>query len=773
MRKTAAFALGVLLVLTLGYVVLHPSYMLVANWLGPVTGSSLLTVLTIIYLLMGDPLKFVALAVLWASVSFLGGLIVRRRVGAVLTMMLVFTFLLPVLLANAYGAYLNVSELAGMEQENPLELLPPLPSGLSIAQLAEAPIVGKVFETVLGMFQSGEMADPYSMMTGLAIQVGVGVLEKLLIIILATLIGVEVGVRIEPMFGPAFGSLKTMMSGGISPGASGTKVGATSLAWIFLLASSLLFSTPVVYASEGFYTENIGAMIDTLGRAYVGDMFVESEAIIDIDWGGEEAEGLIAAVVISQDGVKEILMTIPGFPEEFTSFITLLPPTMMVAVYVDASPEEASSRAEVVSSAFSDMLGADFSELLAFEPPPEMLSGPEGMQIPEFTLVIHQSTAELPDVAGSFLDKFSEHGGLAAIFDDVLSEGSFLPGAGEDACDIAALVSGFIDMETIGSMLPLDELPENVTETLPFDFTKPISFSGGVAYWEQGFETGAEGQSLDLLKLLGVDESVSFSEDSDMSIVLLAAPNGTDLGGKTVPNVKITTSLPPDDPKLEFIYGMLESMGLINLTEPGEEFSIPEDVFNIEDVLSPEAFKIGVEGVTLPLKVQVTKEYNPKSSNKDLIDVTVTVRNEDFDTMTDVHLDDSSSLMGYPASSEIVSGYTSMDWGAIGPGESRSLTYTVGLSGVGIYTLSSAAVSYNSEGELFTSSSNDVELAVSQPNPLSFTSMSLGATWTASVTLLDMFTDGSGSTILLGASAVLLALLAFLEYRNLRAWMRT
>ena len=62
MRKTAAFFLSLFLVLSLGYATLHPAYLLMTDWLGPMVGSSLLSVFTLIYLLLGDPLSFFMVA---------------------------------------------------------------------------------------------------------------------------------------------------------------------------------------------------------------------------------------------------------------------------------------------------------------------------------------------------------------------------------------------------------------------------------------------------------------------------------------------------------------------------------------------------------------------------------------------------------------------------------------------------------------------------------------------------------------------------------------
>jgi hypothetical protein len=87
LRKIVAFILGFSLVFTLGYITQTPSYLLVADWIGPVVGSSIMTALTVIYILLGDPLKYIGLALIWTFTAFLVDLIVSKIVGAVLKML--------------------------------------------------------------------------------------------------------------------------------------------------------------------------------------------------------------------------------------------------------------------------------------------------------------------------------------------------------------------------------------------------------------------------------------------------------------------------------------------------------------------------------------------------------------------------------------------------------------------------------------------------------------------------------------------------------------
>jgi high-affinity Fe2+/Pb2+ permease len=107
---------------------------MVGDWLGPILGSSIYTLLTVVFLLFGDPLSFVALAVVWGLVAFIGGVIIRRRLGATLMMLLLFLSLIPVLMVSSFGMYQKLQEAGVMNPgSNPLEMLPPIPRGFTLA----------------------------------------------------------------------------------------------------------------------------------------------------------------------------------------------------------------------------------------------------------------------------------------------------------------------------------------------------------------------------------------------------------------------------------------------------------------------------------------------------------------------------------------------------------------------------------------------------------------------------------------------------------------
>jgi hypothetical protein len=214
-----------------------------------------------------------------------------------------------------------------------------------------------------------------------------------------------------------------------------------------------------------------------------------------------------------------------------------------------------------------------------------------------------------------------------------------------------------------------------------------------------------------------------------------------------------------DDNRLAVLYRVLESLGFIDLATP-------------EVNLDESAFEIGVSGVILPLNIEVTKTSSPGSPRPNtIVDVTVTVTNLDSSSMRDVTLDDSATIARYAFSSQLVGGSSSGQWSEIGPGESRSISYSIEISGGGIYTLAPAQIEYIHEDVEFTDASRGLQTKVTRSSALGLGVNSLTSTVEAASKLLDEVAGSGGSTFGMGAIAVVVLVFAFFEFMNLRKWL--
>jgi hypothetical protein len=743
-------------VLTLGIAVVHPTYLFIADWLGPSLGSSLLNVLTLVYLILGDPIRFTVLLALWSGIAFLAGVIIRRRVGATITVLLVFVVLLAMLGINSFDVGFTVFQIfQSFEGSNPLEALPPLPEGLNFVDLYEAPIVGELTEKVFGAMQLGGSQNLMSFVMGIVSSLAGGVFIKIAVMIGGALAGVEVGKLLEPAVMPFSESIRMGLGGkprGV--GAIPTLKKAMSLLTIAFILGSSLFATPIIVraAGEEFYMETILGFADSSGRAYVGDLFTSSET----PFGGlSGSEGLLVSLIASHVGVTEIVAELMGSEESLGSFTNVIPETLMVALYIDVPPEITGPQSEGIADAFSEVYQVDLTQLMALNAPFALGEGPDS---PQLSIVLYQSDAEIGDLALTFLDEFLDKGGLVELISEASSNERIIPQSTPDSANGGALFSGFVNMEILKEYAPAEYIQE-VSEYFPVDELKQMGFSGSVSYWDYGVESVGERQYLDILNLMGVEDTPSFSDDSEVSLVLLAAPNGTDIGGGDVPNLQITTNMLEDDNRLAVLYRVLESLGFIDLATP-------------EVNLDESAFEIGVSGVILPLNIEVTKTSSPGSPRPNtIVDVTVTVTNLDSSSMRDVTLDDSATIARYAFSSQLVGGSSSGQWSEIGPGESRSISYSIEISGGGIYTLAPAQIEYIHEDVEFTDASRGLQTKVTRSSALGLGVNSLTSTVEAASKLLDEVAGSGGSTFGMGAIAVVVLVFAFFEFMNLRKWL--
>ena len=749
MRKIVAFSLGVFIAYTVGYMTLHPSFLMLNDWLGPVLGDNLLSALTIIYIILGSPIRFASLGIMWILVGLLGGIIIRRRLGAVLTMLLVLFIFTPTLLVSAAGIGLQISEM-NFEDVSPFDIVPPLPDGLSMTAFFEAPIIGEAIQTAMDLMEGGMPSGPiFDTALQLISPLTFDMVLKPLLLIISALVGVELGKLLEPFFMPYSESIRRAMGG--QPRAPP----------IFIILMIILGSISTVgySADETLCAEAIGGYIDDQGQVIMGNLFLDSEVSIGgIQWGSPATEGLLASILVTHEGLMDDVdlgnISI-GF--DIGGIIGVMPSTLMVIVYMDVPLEQAESRADTISSAFSSSMGIEISKLFAFDPQMMMLMD-NTTEFPNISLVIYQSTATLGDIGSSYLEPFTSHGGLVEIIEDAIDDGTLIPESTPESVLGSAFMTGFISTETLidqimeNGLLPMDNSSEAIEEFLAL-VDGPVGFTGGVAIWENGYRVTDDGYYFDLPELLGyTEEYVHLSEDADISVMGVFGP-----GEDEEQNGFTAISIPEESGST--IEGDLSTMGTLEVLSTGGS------------TLS-ENFKLEFGGSTLPLLVDITKTVTPNTiGTGGQVTVNVQVENLDTKVMTSVNLNDENTLKGY-SNARVVSGSTSGYWSSILPGASQSISYEFELEDSGVYTLQKAELEYRHEDNEYSRQSNDVEVTVTRPNALSFTLASYSSWWSDSGRLLDIPTSGSGSTIMMGLGAVVLGILAFLEVMNIRKWLQ-
>ncbi len=150
MARLTAVLVGTLCTLVAAYAFLSPSFGSIINWLGPNSGPSLSFCLGLALLLFGAPAVYITVAITWAVIGIVVGLLVRRWRGSfgAAAMVYCLTFVLFVL-----TGLLTISRLAPTSAFDSSPSLssfsfPPPPPGVNGATLLNEPLL-KTFPSLL------------------------------------------------------------------------------------------------------------------------------------------------------------------------------------------------------------------------------------------------------------------------------------------------------------------------------------------------------------------------------------------------------------------------------------------------------------------------------------------------------------------------------------------------------------------------------------------------------------------------------------------------
>lgn len=736
MRKLIAYSLCALTSLALGYTFLHPTFRAIADWLAPMLGPSILTLLISAYLLFGDPLRFRALLLIWTLTGIICGILIRRRLGGVSTAIGIYSTVSAFMSLSLYNLLLRAQELGILKGGNPLEVIPPLPRELTMTHIMEAPIIGSLLERISGLIGGGGLSPESfkelltTLLTQFLTPIFISSTENLIVVAGASLIGVEMGKLVERGFTPWSEALRGRL-----------RRGAVTL--LLILIASLTVSSIPLHGEE-VYVENLIAVADEVGRGYVAALFLDTSVSVEgIRIESTEAEGLLTSIIITHEGILELLsevmeeMGTNGFDP--SSIINLAPPTLLLTIYLDTPLEVAERRSSILVSTVSQYLGIELHRLISIMREINATEGPNLLY-----LSVHISSINVDTLSERYLDLLpSEKGGLAEVIINAYQGGEITP---EGSADGVLLLAGFINPSTLLKYLPMEKLgtPGLMDLILP-GIDGVLRISGLFSYWEKGVHSPSTIHTLNLAELLGVEE-LSLSTKADISNLLILVINTT---------------------RGEPIYGRIMTTIPLESIPTGMELEILPRGATLTATQLEVSFR-----ATIPPYVEVVKTVSPNIVDKgDEVTVTVTVKNQGEEAIYDVYLNDSESLFHYPLSTAVI-GEMKGRWPSIEPGGSRSITYRVTLSSGGIYTLGPALLNYRWGGKTFTTVSGSQEVKVRQPPPHYIIVGMFASIWMDIAHLLDPFTGGRGVLAMQLITVTVIVILAFQEIRNVRRWLK-
>ncbi len=738
MRKTVAFLTGLLLVLGLGPVVLHPNLGALGLWLSPLLGTELYMAFMAFYLLTGDPFRYVTLSLLWLGVAFIGGVIVRRRLGATLTMLTVWLVMVPVLALSLFGLAMNVKGLIG-EVGGPLSMIPPIPPGMTLTGLLETPIVGDtVNQLISGGMENINMDEAMSLLQETAYRMGATALLKPLMVVAGALLGVEAGRLIEHnrnKFIPR--SLSTR--------------GAANAAIILIItvgASIHTSAAQLIDTGDGIYLENIFALSDRQGRSIMLEAFAATAE------RRPSHANLVAHLLVSQRTSLNGLLTAMNLSKSLdaASLANLAPSTLLVTVYVDTPLDEAGPDAREMAAATSLDYGVALRYVGCFEAPYMEFSG---TTLPSLTVAVSYSDIGLEELGPIFLRDVEDRGGLAQAVSEALSSGALTPGGSDGSPQVTLLLTGFINPGPILDILDMPAPPVELEEAFNLVKEGSLDVAAGVQVWENGVTPLDGGFTLDLADLLG-EASITMSPSSDLSLITLVTPH-SEGPGDLAPNIVVTTDHPEESYVLSLYVQLLQGLGVtevISDTTPG-----------------PTSLRASTS-LPLPPRIAVEKILDSDSLGPgETLTVTVKATNQGSQAVQNIRLSDPGLAKSYGWSVN-VSGETEQLFSSLSPGQSVSISYTATARNPGTYTLRPAVATYAYGGGTYAAVSERYTLGPGVPGIMDI----LGALKRDSATLLSLVTGGKGrfaTDVLLAAAGLLVVLNIALSVRRLRLQVRS
>jgi hypothetical protein len=770
MRKLAAFIVCGLTAILAGYTLLPMGFNALVDWLGPVFGLHLVFVFSSLFILFADPLQFTSVAILWVIVGLIGGVIIRRRIGSVATMLSVYSAQLSVLGLAAYGLF-DVVRIRGIldSSGNILNLLPPAPQGATLATIMGAPVIGDIF----AQLQSRSIAslDQGSMINVVLSTVILSVIKNLVILFVATLAGCEVGKLILRPLSPSTEAFRTWHRAVLKAFIGKPLLAALAL---LVLLSSLGAIVPV-RASAGSYSETILATVTPQGTVVAAGIFFDtSEILRGLDLSNAAFNNTIGVALIAQ-GLELSAVTSDvsylarqmGFSgvslNEILRFYQLMPSTILVLLYRGdrTSQETAQSQADAAAALFGKKFGTAFTPLFPScilpigDAPARVFFYQSGLTFPDAANIL---VRELPETA---------RGGLARYVGNVYRSGVLTPGRTSFSANGTVLLTGFINVEVMGqsgSGLQIPFLP---------------SLRGKVSFWGFGSIFASRFHSspvviheLNIVDLFKTDEGLAFSTYSNASSIITFIPTGN----RTTPSTPSSPIVSIDTTLDATAVGNL-AKSLQNFTGPSKgqrpPVSLKVSSFSPGSTVDPRALSLTFTQ-RFPLQLRVLKSASQSQVEKgQRVSITVTVINDDSEAAENVRIDDSAWQRFYP-SAVLVSGTTSTFYLYINGSSMVKLSYVILLQELGTYTLPAATVAYTCKGEAYAKQSNVLALQVPRPGPLNVPSEGTILAWNTLVSLLNTMPPigGNGSPVLAGIMVGVVALIVFTQYRGYRKWQR-
>ena len=706
MGKLTALIVGYISVTFASYAVLSLAYAPLVNWLGPYFGYRFPLILGIVYLIAGSPLRNSIILETWVIIGIIVGISARKGLRAWGSASLVYAFTTATVSIAAMGilgiSLLGTGGIHGISGDisgtmaTLLAATAFVPSGTNLATIAMEPVLRTIIPYISsvagsGSISSGSVSSSIApMIEGIAISA----LENYIIFVAVSIIVGSVSYRL--IHGKKKISKKAVaaslaifvsllfvamaLSGGISsqgtpdmgaPSGSARAVPEQALNGLFPVTvhngtASVATNSPASLSGSIENGSNDAglSLITPQGNLY--NFFAMENTSGSNTW---DSTGLMFGSVAVTANMSSIITKEYGI--SLSSFGGFVPQNILVLGYMNSI---GGGNAAVVSSSLGKTMGTTFNHIITLKN--VTLSGYS------LNVYIYSSPSGNAALKSGFMKAYADghSGSISSIFAKDEGMNNYGP---------FAMASGYVNSTIAGKAAGIST------------GTGGMYFTAGIFGYEQYFHSSGTYHTYNLSTLMNYKSKVSFKDSSTLSLLGIGYNNGTghltSISGYKFNIYASNATLAEKTP----------------LNTSGSEFTDVQ-----YGSFSPSSVEVSFNAV-FPASISYRTSVAMVSSNEARI--TVHITNNDNNTVREFNASQGAFVNNYDShnASSLVSGKYMESNLTLSQGQSANFTYTMKLSGIGIYVIPYTNISYNFMGKPFAYQTNATYIDMAKPGYVS------------------------------------------------------
>lgn len=834
MGKLSAYLLGMTAALVLSYYVLSLDYSAIIAWIGPVLGSDIIFPLTFLYLLLGSILVNPLLLVSWILIGTVVGVSARkgtRAIGAAVAVYFsIWGFFLVSLLALFEGLS-SSGTTTGILSSGTLNSLPPLPPGTTISAILTEPLFQPLLSLIsqftgltnIAGFQTGGTATTPSFSAAASTVVYTFVpyliVNIIVFIVTAALIGRLINYALHPGKGKGAtpsDSAELSRRGRVRKVRKVVRKVSVTLWLLFVVLLAILVVTPnlnhaTTNGAQSAYSMNSGlndssrilpntqealnallapsslvfnahanavnttyngttvnsfsygaGMIGTYGNIYniyaffnttpaSGSSFLTQgaagQSILSLILLSDNLESIFSA--LAQDGVISN-QTVTQLQD--SQLYNLIPQGVILLAFPGNLQESSPLASEAASNLSSYIGSTSLHKFIGLSLPTTLSSGGPG-NISLYAYTISLTTYPVENKLVQAGAQYLPSDGMFTSFESGISTGYLVPDYTTASVHGSIFLAGRVNLATLSSNLASFTSLFNSAGVL--NQSSSVVFMGGAFVRENVIHSSIQSHNITGAQIFGYDGNIKFNNNNTVYALSVLYPERN-----------LSNPANPVD-YISLVYSTIS-----NFTAFGQSSNIYYQLLSYGSVFSLHNFSV-VTNATFPADVIISQNVTKESGN--LFNVTITLMNNDTDTLTNVSIFSNVILASYGGNAVVTSGSPVGQVVSLYHEQSLSITYSVNLKNVGTYVVAAPLANYTLNGTTF-SMHGKISVAQAQPPAVWY---AINQVELSSLTVLSNATGFSGLIIpLLPGFYVFDLILIFLvgidvyiEYRAYVRWV--